>query len=63
MDAYSNQRVEEVESLIGASLGFVGPLHPGDLSYLDPEWVRMQSALAVLNNSPNLMRWGELLLA
>jgi hypothetical protein len=45
MDANSNRGREEAGSLMGASLGLVGTLHPGDLAYLDPEWVEIQSAL------------------
>jgi hypothetical protein len=45
MDANSNRGMEEVESLMGASLGLVGTLHLGDLAYLGPEWVEIQSAL------------------
>ena len=45
MDAYSNRGMEEVESLMGASLGLAGTLHPGGLAYLGPEWVGIQSAL------------------
>lgn len=30
---------------MGASLGLVGTLRLGDLAYLGPEWVEIQSAL------------------
>jgi hypothetical protein len=45
MDAYSNRGMEEAESLMEASLGLAGTLHPGGLAYLGPAWVEIQSAL------------------